>query len=167
MHKGPCRLLDVVGVEPSALARHLPSPESVQRSDAVDLDVRGGFPEIRALRDRDRIRRYRSYIDSIVERDVAPVAAIRRPDALRRRSLGSDQWCSLVFPHHSCSCSRSRPCPPCWTSCSPALGSTPFSVAATRSGQKCYPCDRNRPRVRTCDLCLRRARGRELPAAKS
>ncbi|MDE2496042.1 MAG: ATP-binding protein [Alphaproteobacteria bacterium] len=84
MRKGPCRLLDVVGVEPSALARRLPSPASFQRSDAIDLVVRGGFPEIRPLRDRDRMGRYASYIDSIVERDVAPVAEVRRPDALRR-----------------------------------------------------------------------------------
>ena len=84
MRKGPCRLLDAVGVEPSALARQLPSPASFQRSDALDLVVRGGFPEIRPLRDRDRMGRYASYIDSIVERDIAPVAEVRRPDALRR-----------------------------------------------------------------------------------
>ncbi|MGC8535690.1 MAG: ATP-binding protein [Rhizomicrobium sp.] len=84
MRAGPCRLLDVVGVEPSALIQRIPPPASLQRSDAVDFLVRGGFPEIRPLRDRDRIGRYAAYIDSIVERDVAPVAEVRRPDALRR-----------------------------------------------------------------------------------
>jgi hypothetical protein len=52
--------------------------------DVVDLIVRGGFPEIRTLDDQDRIDRYMSYLDSIVERDVAPVAEVRKPDTLRR-----------------------------------------------------------------------------------
>jgi uncharacterized protein len=81
---GPCRLLDVVERECVVTARHLPAPATLQRSDAIDLIVRGGFPEIRSLADRDRIARYRAYIDSIVERDIAPVAEIRRPDTLRR-----------------------------------------------------------------------------------
>lgn len=46
--------------------------------------MRGGFPEIRPLDDRDRIARYESYFGSIVERDIAPVAEVRRPDTLRR-----------------------------------------------------------------------------------
>src|SRR5205085_270740 len=81
---GPCRLLDVVAGESSLSAKHLPAPAPFQRSDAIDLLVRGGFPEIRPLEDRDRMARYDSYVNSIVERDIAPVAEIRRPDTLRR-----------------------------------------------------------------------------------
>lgn len=81
---GPCRLLDAVAEEPILSARLVPRAAPLQRPDAIDLLVRGGFPEIRPLRDRDRIARYRSYVGSIVERDVAPVAQIRRPDTLRR-----------------------------------------------------------------------------------
>jgi predicted AAA+ superfamily ATPase len=81
---GPCRLLDTVGDDPVGFAKRLPSPAPFQRSDAIDLLVRGGFPEIRPLGDRDRMARYQSYIGSIVERDIAPVAEVRRPDTLRR-----------------------------------------------------------------------------------
>jgi predicted AAA+ superfamily ATPase len=84
MRAGPCRLLDAVAEEQALSVRHLPSPASFTRSDAIDLLVRGGFPEIRPLADRERTVRYSSYIGSIIERDVAPVAAIRRPDLLRR-----------------------------------------------------------------------------------
>lgn len=83
-HAGPCRLLDAIAEEPMLSVRRLPRAASLQRADAIDLLVRGGFPEIRPLRDRDRISRYRSYVGSIVEQDVAPVAHIRRPDTLRR-----------------------------------------------------------------------------------
>jgi uncharacterized protein len=84
MRVGPCRLLDIVTEESPLTVRHLPTPTSFQRSDAIDLLVRGGFPEIRSLGDRDRMVRYDSYIGSIVERDIAPVAEVRRPDTLRR-----------------------------------------------------------------------------------
>jgi predicted AAA+ superfamily ATPase len=84
MRGAPCRLLDIVADESLLRAKHFPAPAPFQRSDAVDLLVRGGFPEIRLLEDRDRMARYDSYISSIVERDVAPVAEVRRPDTLRR-----------------------------------------------------------------------------------
>lgn len=84
MRAGPCGLLDAVGDEPELIAKELPAPVSFRRSDAIDLLVRGGFPEIRPLPDRDRMVRYESYVGSIVERDVAPVAEVRRPDTLRR-----------------------------------------------------------------------------------
>jgi predicted AAA+ superfamily ATPase len=84
MRAGPCRLLDTISDDPIAYAGHLPSPAPFQRSKAIDLIVRGGFPEIRPLDDRDRTARYESYFGSIVERDIAPVAEVRRPDTLRR-----------------------------------------------------------------------------------
>jgi predicted AAA+ superfamily ATPase len=84
MRSGPCRLLDTLDDDPAALAGRLPTPARFQRSDAIDLIVRGGFPEIRPLEDRDRMARYESYVGSIVERDIAPVAEVRRPDTLRR-----------------------------------------------------------------------------------
>jgi predicted AAA+ superfamily ATPase len=81
---GPCRLLDIADEHPKDCAKHLPPPAPFRRSDAIDLLVRGGFPEIRPLSDRDRMSRYESYVASIVERDIAPVAEVRRPDTLRR-----------------------------------------------------------------------------------
>jgi predicted AAA+ superfamily ATPase len=84
MRSGPCRLLDTINDSPAALAGRLPSPSRFQRSDAIDLIVRGGFPEIRPLDDRVRMARYESYVGSIVERDIGPVAEVRRPDTLRR-----------------------------------------------------------------------------------
>jgi predicted AAA+ superfamily ATPase len=59
-------------------------PAPFRRADAIDMIARGGFPEIRPLADTDRMARYASYVNSIVERDVAPVAQVRRPDVLRR-----------------------------------------------------------------------------------
>lgn len=84
MRAAPCRLLDAITDESSLTVKHLPTPAPFHRSDAIDFLVRGGFPEIRSLEDRDRMARYDSYINSIVERDVAPVAEVRRPDTLRR-----------------------------------------------------------------------------------
>lgn len=84
MRAGPCRLLDAIDDDAAALNTRLPSALPFRRSDAIDLIVRGGFPEIRPLEDRDRMDRYESYVGSIVERDIAPVAEVRRPDSLRR-----------------------------------------------------------------------------------
>ena len=80
----PCTLLDAVATHPADCLDVLPKPRTFTRAQAIDLIVRGGFPEIRGLSDPDRMDRYRSYLDSIVERDVAPVAKVRKPDMLRR-----------------------------------------------------------------------------------
>lgn len=79
---GPCRLLDLALED--ELAAGLPEPRPYTRAEAIDLIVRGGFPEIRTLDATERMDRYASYLDSIVERDVAQIAVIRKPDALRR-----------------------------------------------------------------------------------
>jgi uncharacterized protein len=80
----PCRLLDIVSNNFSDCLSAMPAPPRFSRAQVIELIVRGGFPEIRTLNDRDRSLRYISYLDSIVERDVAPVAEIRKPDVLRR-----------------------------------------------------------------------------------
>ena len=85
--RGPCRLLDAVlesSANDSPLAQCLPQPEACGRGRAIDWIVRGGFPEMRNLPDETRSDRYRNYLDSIVERDIAPITHIRKPDALRR-----------------------------------------------------------------------------------
>jgi predicted AAA+ superfamily ATPase len=84
VERSPCRLLDMVADESHDCLDGLPRPAPVVRTDIIDLVVRGGFPEIRTLADSDRMARYADYLDSIVERDVAPVARIRKPDVLRR-----------------------------------------------------------------------------------
>jgi predicted AAA+ superfamily ATPase len=78
------RVRGAVAAHPSDRLDALPKPLPVTRAQAIDLIVRGGFPEIRALSDPDRMDRYRGYLDSIVERDVAPIADVRKPDMLRR-----------------------------------------------------------------------------------
>jgi predicted AAA+ superfamily ATPase len=82
--EAPCRVLDVVDGHPKDCLGSLPKPQSFTRAYAIDLIVRGGFPEIRRLDDRNRVQRYISYMDSIIERDVAPIAEVRKPDTLRR-----------------------------------------------------------------------------------
>lgn len=81
--RGPCLLLDSVVENPDNWFRALPDPAQFTRPESIELIVRGGFPEIRPLPGRDRIDRYNSYLDSIIERDVADVAEVRKPDALR------------------------------------------------------------------------------------
>ena len=58
-------------------------PEPLARSDYIELILAGGFPETRALPLRSRQRAYRDYIDAVVERDVADITPVRKPDALR------------------------------------------------------------------------------------
>lgn len=56
----------------------------VNRAEVVEHIVRGGYPEIRGLEEENRIDRHTSYLDSIIERDLAAIHAIRKPDALRQ-----------------------------------------------------------------------------------
>ena len=58
-------------------------PEPLMRRDYIDLILAGGFPETRSLPLRARQRGYRDYIDAVVERDVADITPVRKPDALR------------------------------------------------------------------------------------
>lgn len=81
---GPCRLLDAVAEQPGDPLPLLPNPAPYDRATAIDLMLRGGFPEMRWLNDRERGGRYASYVDSIVERDMAAVHPLRKPDAVRR-----------------------------------------------------------------------------------
>jgi predicted AAA+ superfamily ATPase len=80
----PCQILDIAGEGADECLSAMPRPVAFSRSKAIDQIVRGGFPEIRNLDDRDRIHRYMSYLDSIIERDLAPIATVRKPDTLRR-----------------------------------------------------------------------------------
>ena len=81
---GACRLLDAVEADPAAIMSSLPPLQPSSRTAAIDLMLRGGFPEIRTLGDRQRMARYSSYIDSIIVKDVPIVAPVRKPDLLRR-----------------------------------------------------------------------------------
>ncbi len=81
---GPCRLLDLVETDPESVMANLPQSKTFSRSEAIDLILRGGFPEIRTLDDRHRNGRYNSYIDSIIIKDVPVVSPVRKPDSLRR-----------------------------------------------------------------------------------
>ncbi len=80
---GPNHMLDWAtgGAEVS----RLPAIPKIGRRDVLDLVVRGGYPELRDLTNqRTRTRSYRAYVDSIVDKDVAALLAVRKTDALRR-----------------------------------------------------------------------------------
>ncbi|MBB4170864.1 MULTISPECIES: ATP-binding protein [unclassified Rhizobium] len=79
---GPCQLLD--WAKASGEPGSLPNCQPIARDELIDRIIRGGYPEIRPLPERSRQRRYREYIDTIVDRDVADVMKIRRTDAMRR-----------------------------------------------------------------------------------
>lgn len=80
----PCLLLDAVESNPNAIMSALPRAQPYSRRDAIDLILRGGFPEIRMLDGRQRIERYSTYVDSIIIKDVPVVAPVRKPDLLHR-----------------------------------------------------------------------------------
>ena len=70
------------GLESRCAAQHTnATPTSAA---AIDLVARGSSPEILPLNGADRMARHKAYVGSIVGRDVAPVAEIRRLDTLRR-----------------------------------------------------------------------------------
>lgn len=83
MERNPPEILDWASQARPQFA-DLPKPEKTFREDYVDLILAGGYPEIRFLPLRARQQRYRSYVDSITERDVADVLPIRKPESLSR-----------------------------------------------------------------------------------
>ena len=78
----PSRLIDWAMQDNPSLAQLSPA-RTLSRKDYIELLLSGGFPEIRELPLRARQRQYRDYIDAVVDRDVADVMPIRKPDALR------------------------------------------------------------------------------------
>lgn len=80
---GPARLLDWAGTASPSLADHPPIP-AIDRGTVIDLLLRGFYPDTRTLADRPRRARYRDYVDSVVDRDVADLLTVRKTDALRR-----------------------------------------------------------------------------------
>ena len=76
------RLMDWAMQRAPSLAQ-IADPEPVGRRGYIDLILSGGFPETRALPPRSRQRQYRDYVDAVVDRDVADIMPVRKPDALR------------------------------------------------------------------------------------
>ena len=76
------RLMDWAVQKDPVLAQ-VADPAPVSRRDYIDLILAGGFPETRTLPLRSRQRQYRDYVDAVVDRDVADILPIRKPDALR------------------------------------------------------------------------------------
>jgi len=102
---GPGRMFDWAAA--GADVSRLPAFPRITRQGVLDLVVRGGYPELRNLTEqRTRTRAYRAYVDSIVDKDVAELLAVRKTDALRRmidqlaaRSSGElnyDALCGVV-----------------------------------------------------------------------
>ncbi|MXY32550.1 MAG: ATP-binding protein [Boseongicola sp. SB0664_bin_43] len=76
------RLMDWAMQSAPSLAQ-IADPEPVGRRGYIDLILSGGFPETRILPPRMRQRQYRDYVDAVVDRDVADIMPVRKPDALR------------------------------------------------------------------------------------
>jgi hypothetical protein len=81
---GPAHILDWASSENGPNPAALSKPEAKSRADYIEMILAGGFPEIQNLEAPQRRRRYRDYIDSVVERDVADVLKIRKSDTMRR-----------------------------------------------------------------------------------
>ena len=71
----PNRLLDW-GISKSPKLTDIGIADKLSRAEYIDLILRGGFPEMRELETRDRNRQYQSYIDSVVDRDVADICLL-------------------------------------------------------------------------------------------
>lgn len=82
--QGPPLLLEWAQQGERASLDSLPTPPSCSRDEYIRLMLSGGYPEIRVLDDRARQRRYRDYVDIIVDRDVADLLKIRKNDSMRR-----------------------------------------------------------------------------------
>lgn len=76
------RLIDWALQKDPNLAQ-IATPERISRAGYIDLILAGGYPETRTLPMRARQRLYRDYIDAVVDRDVADIMQVRKPDALR------------------------------------------------------------------------------------
>ena len=76
------RLMDWAMQRSPSLAQ-IADPEPATRSNYIELILAGGFPETRTLPLRARQRQYRDYIDAVVDRDVADIMPVRKPDILR------------------------------------------------------------------------------------
>lgn len=58
--------------------------EAMEREEYIRLILEGGFPEPRELDIGPRQKQYRSYVESIVDRDLADIMPLRKPDGFRR-----------------------------------------------------------------------------------
>ncbi len=76
------RLIDWAMQDSPSLAQ-IGDPEPLTRSQYIELIIAGGFPAIRELPLRSRQRQYRDYVDAVVDRDVADIMPVRKPDSLR------------------------------------------------------------------------------------
>lgn len=83
MSRGLSPLLDWTASDsPDPMA--LPAPEPTTRAGYIDLDLKSGFPGVRALALGRRQKTLRDYLDTVVDRDAEDIVRIRRTDALRR-----------------------------------------------------------------------------------
>ena len=83
INKAPLNRLMDWAMQISPSLAQIANPEPATRRDYIELILAGGFPETRTLPLQTRQRQYRDYIDAVVDRDVADVMPVRKPDALR------------------------------------------------------------------------------------
>lgn len=80
----PTLLLDQMARGVDVVTETLPMLQAADRHTLHEWIVQGGYPDMIGLPDRARRLRHSSYLDSVIEKDVPALSAIRKPDALRR-----------------------------------------------------------------------------------
>lgn len=83
INRAPASRLIDWAMQPVPRLAQIGDPAPLGRKDYAELILMGGYPEIRALPLKSRQRQYCDYIDAVVDRDVADVMPVRKPDALR------------------------------------------------------------------------------------
>jgi len=83
INRAPANRLIDWAMQAAPTLPQISDPAPLGRKDYIDLILKGGYPEIRTLPIRSRQRQYRDYIDAVVDRDVADIMPVRKPDALR------------------------------------------------------------------------------------
>ena len=81
--KKPPQILDWA-LQENPLPSQIQDVEVLQREEYIQLILEGGFPEPRNIDTGPRQKQYRSYVDSIVDRDLADIMPLRKPDNFRK-----------------------------------------------------------------------------------
>jgi predicted AAA+ superfamily ATPase len=74
-----------------------PQISGYDREAIISLAFRGGYPEAVRLDERDRLRWYLDYVDSLMERDLRDIANIRRKEAMSDLLYVLAAWSSKLM----------------------------------------------------------------------
>ncbi len=79
----PPQILDWA-LQKKPLLSQIQNIKPMTRDEYIQLILKGGFPEPRSLDIGPRQKQYRSYVDNIVDRDLADVMPLRKPGSFRK-----------------------------------------------------------------------------------